>query len=135
MTSAAVTCMADRLKLTHVLADIDGDTLFPEIDPAVWAEVSSEAVPAGEKDSLTLAQFKAMVREQFFMLLIDQEAALAAIPALLPPGADERQAALAAIRDLISASGEPSGEAAERMRRVVALFDGGKPRFVSVANS
>ena len=88
-----------------------------------------------EHQRLTLAQFKAMVREQFFMLLIDQEAALAAIPALLPPGADERQAALAAIRDLISASGEPSGEAAERMRRVVALFDGGKPRFVSVANS
>jgi dihydrofolate reductase len=42
---------ADRLKLTHVLADIDGDTLFPEIDPAVWEVVSSEDVPAGEKDS------------------------------------------------------------------------------------
>ncbi len=60
-----------------------------------------------DHQKLTLAQFKAMVREQFFMLLIDQEAALAAIPALLPPGADERQAALAAIRDVISASGEP----------------------------
>jgi len=29
---------------------------------------------------LTLAQFKAMVREQFFMLLLDRDAALAAIP-------------------------------------------------------
>lgn len=43
--------LADRLKLTHVLADIDGDTLFPVVDPAVWAEVSAEALPAGEKDS------------------------------------------------------------------------------------
>ena len=30
---------------------------------------------------MTLADFKALVREQFFMLLIDEEAALAAIPA------------------------------------------------------
>ena len=55
-----------------------------------------------EHQRLTLAQFKAIVREQFFMLLIDQEAALAAIPALLPPDADERQAALAAIREVLS---------------------------------
>lgn len=88
-----------------------------------------------DHQKLTLSQFKAMVREQFFMLLIDQEAALAALPALLPPTAEERQAALAAIRDVIAASGEPTGEAAERMRRIVKLFEGGKPRFASVANS
>ena len=33
---------------------------------------------------LTLPEFKMLVREQFFMLLLDQEAALAAIPKLLP---------------------------------------------------
>jgi hypothetical protein len=87
-----------------------------------------------ENQRLTLTQFKAMVREQFFMLLIDQEGALAAIPALLPPGAEERQAALAAIRDVISASGELSGEAAERMKRVTSLFEGGKPRLATAAN-
>ncbi|MGD9912929.1 MAG: dihydrofolate reductase [Rhizobiaceae bacterium] len=42
---------ADRLHVTHVLAAFDGDTRFPPIDPAVWAVVSSEDVPAGEKDS------------------------------------------------------------------------------------
>jgi hypothetical protein len=88
-----------------------------------------------DHQKLTLTQFKAMVREQFFMLLIDQEKALAAIPALLPPGADDRQAALAAIRDVISASGEPVGEAGERMRRIVKLFEGGKPRLATAANS
>jgi hypothetical protein len=79
-------------------------------------------------------QFKAMVREQFFMLLIDQDAALSAIPALLPPGAEERQSALAAIRDVISASGEPADEAAERMKRVAKLFEGGKARLATAAN-
>ena len=39
--------------------------------------------------ALPLAEFKALVREQFFMLLIDQEAALAAIPALLPADAED----------------------------------------------
>ena len=89
----------------------------------------------GADEEGTLAQFKAMVRQQFFMLLIDRDAALAAIPALLPPGAEERQAALAAIREVISASGEPTGETAERMAQVAKLFEGGKPRLASVANS
>ncbi|MFK4823504.1 dihydrofolate reductase [Paenochrobactrum sp. BZR 588] len=43
--------MADMVYLTHVLADIEGDTDFPELDPAEWQEVSSEDVPAGEKDN------------------------------------------------------------------------------------
>lgn len=43
--------LADRLHLTRVLATIDGDTFFPEIDSTIWKEISSEEVPAGEKDS------------------------------------------------------------------------------------
>lgn len=33
---------ADRLEITHVDAEPDGDTHFPIIDPATWAEVSRE---------------------------------------------------------------------------------------------
>ncbi len=43
--------LADRLHITHVLATIDGDTVFPPIDPAIWRIVSSEDFPAGEKDT------------------------------------------------------------------------------------
>lgn len=43
--------LADRLHVTHVLADIDGDTRFPPIDPSVWAVVEVAEVPPGEKDS------------------------------------------------------------------------------------
>ena len=42
---------ADRLHITHVDAEPDGDTWFPPIDPAVWQVESSEQQPAGEKDS------------------------------------------------------------------------------------
>lgn len=43
--------VADELHVTHVLADIDGDTRFPAIDPVLWEAVSSEDVPAGERDT------------------------------------------------------------------------------------
>lgn len=42
---------ADRLVITHVLADIEGDTLFPDIDPQLWYEAQREAIVAGDKDS------------------------------------------------------------------------------------
>jgi dihydrofolate reductase len=41
---------ADRLHVTHIEADIEGDTLFHPIDPALWYAVHEESVPAGEKD-------------------------------------------------------------------------------------
>jgi hypothetical protein len=78
---------------------------------------------AGDAGSrLTLAQFKSVVREQFFMLLLEPEASLAAIPKLLPPAEDERRAGLDTIRGVLSASAEISGEAAARLDRVTRLF-------------
>ncbi len=76
-----------------------------------------------EGSRLTLAQFKAMAREQFFLLLLDPEATLAAIPKLLPADVAERRKGLAAIRNVLSAAGEISGEAAERLKKVTALFE------------
>jgi hypothetical protein len=71
---------------------------------------------------LTLAAFKALVREQYFMLLIDPEAALAAIPDLLPPDDDTRRKAFAVVRQVIGARGEIAGEVAERLARMAQLF-------------
>jgi pimeloyl-ACP methyl ester carboxylesterase len=71
---------------------------------------------------LTLAEFKMLVREQFFMLLLDQEGALTAIPKLLPDNASERHAAFTAIREVLSASAAISGEVARRLKRIAELF-------------
>jgi dihydrofolate reductase len=43
--------LADRLHVTHVLANATGDTVFPPIDPEIWYLASSEELPAGEKDT------------------------------------------------------------------------------------
>jgi hypothetical protein len=70
-----------------------------------------------------LAAFKAVVREQFFMLLIDAEAALAAIPSMLPPDAKTRRKAFELIKEVMSARGELSAEDKERLLRVARLFE------------
>src|SRR6478752_3374412 len=75
-------------------------------------ERSLEALRRARADDsgsrLTVAQFKAIVREQFFMLLLEPAASLAAIPKLLPPGVDERRAGLDSLRSVLSASAEIS---------------------------
>jgi hypothetical protein len=90
-------------------------------DERVFAAVRRLRVaPLGA--GLTLAQFKTMVREQYFMLLIDPEATLAAIPKMLPADAEERRNGFAAIRQILAAGGDILGEAAERLARVRRLF-------------
>jgi dihydrofolate reductase len=45
--------MMDRatiLHVTHIQAEIEGDAVFPEIDPVVWEAGPTESVPVGEKD-------------------------------------------------------------------------------------
>lgn len=43
--------VATQLHVTTVHATPDGDTKFPDIDSAVWTEISREDVPVGERDS------------------------------------------------------------------------------------
>lgn len=93
---------------------------------------------------LSLAEFKAVMREQYFMLLIDEDAALAALPKLLPEAVEQRRAAFTALREVLEASGALTGLAAERLQRVASLFqleseppvaiNGGKPARTRAAS-
>jgi hypothetical protein len=71
---------------------------------------------------LTLTEFKALVREQYFMLLIDEDATLAAIPDLLPADIDTRREAFSALLQIHHATSEPTGESADRLKRIARLF-------------
>jgi hypothetical protein len=75
------------------------------------------------EQSMPLSDFKALVREQFYMLLIDQEAALSAIPAMLPNDRTIRQQALDLIKRVLSARGLFDAEDDARLARIVQLFD------------
>ena len=72
---------------------------------------------------IPLSDFKALVREQFNMLLIDQEGALRAIPTMLPSDAEERRKAFDLIKQVLGARGEMSPEDEKRMSEVARLFD------------
>ena len=71
---------------------------------------------------MTLAEFKMLVREQFFMLLLDHDAALAAIPKMLPGDVNVCREAFQAIEQVLSASADVTGERAKRLRQVAGLF-------------
>lgn len=53
--------LADRVRLTEVDLEPEGDTHFPALAPTEWIEVSREEVPRGEKDD---AAFVARVLER-----------------------------------------------------------------------
>jgi pimeloyl-ACP methyl ester carboxylesterase len=84
---------------------------------------------------LPLPDFKALVREQFNMLLVDREAALAAIPSMLPSDAETRRKAFDLIKQVLGARGELSAEDRKRMNEVERLFgvdeegSAGRPPF------
>jgi Protein of unknown function (DUF3141) len=71
---------------------------------------------------MPIAGFKALVREQFNILLIDEEAALAAIPSMLPPEMETRENGYDLIKQVLSARGELAAEDKERMSDVARLF-------------
>ncbi|HEY6705602.1 MAG TPA: DUF3141 domain-containing protein, partial [Xanthobacteraceae bacterium] len=71
---------------------------------------------------IPLSDFKALVREQFYMLLVDEKAALAAIPEMLPPDAQTRAAAFELVGQALGARGAFSAEDQRRMTEVARLF-------------
>ncbi|MGA7322933.1 MAG: DUF3141 domain-containing protein [Rhodomicrobium sp.] len=74
------------------------------------------------KRRLTLAQFKAIAREQFFMLLLDPEATLKAIPSMLAADHSQRRKAFDAIKAVLAASEDFTGETGVRLLRIQRLF-------------
>ena len=73
---------------------------------------------------LPLAEFKALVREQHHMLLIDSSAAIAAIPSMLPSDFDARFQAFALIKQVTEAGGTLQPESLERLQQIKELFSG-----------
>jgi hypothetical protein len=77
---------------------------------------------SGQTPSLTLEQFKAVAREQFYMLLSDQQAALEAIPGMLPADVNQRRKMFNTVKEILSASGQLEGECLNRLCRIERLF-------------
>ena len=77
---------------------------------------------------LTLSAFKKIVREQFFMLLVDEQAAVGAIPSMLMTDPDLAVRIAASLRRLIKAVGTESAAGKSRIAEIEALFAAAKDR-------
>jgi hypothetical protein len=71
---------------------------------------------------MPLSEFKTLVREQYFMLLIDKDASLAALPSMLPAEAETRREAFNVIKEVMAACGELSTEDEKRLSEIGRLF-------------
>ncbi|MGB6963823.1 MAG: DUF3141 domain-containing protein, partial [Xanthobacteraceae bacterium] len=98
--------------------------LFAGMGRAVIDERGFEAVRRirDAQSDVPFSQFKAIVREQFYMLLIDAEAALQAIPSMLPDDPEVGQRAFNLIMQVLGARGEYSAEDRERIGRIAGVF-------------
>ena len=78
-----------------------------------YGELLGERLPAAERREL--------FKNQFFMLLLDEAEALASLPKLLPTQ-PERDAAMDAVRRVLSAKGELSPARKDRLARVESIL-------------
>ena len=96
----------------------------PGVDERAFALLNK--IREKEAPDLTLEDFKAMTREQFFSILLDQKSAVAAIPKMFPKDPERRKQALEDIRSIATAAGKPEGIKAERLKEIEKLFAAGK---------
>jgi pimeloyl-ACP methyl ester carboxylesterase len=71
---------------------------------------------------MSLSDFKRLVREQFYMLLLDEKAAVDAIPTMLPADQATRIKAFDIVQQVLSAKGSLSADDQKRLKEVAKLF-------------
>jgi hypothetical protein len=108
--------------------------LFAGLGRAAVDERGFEAVRRIRQSlsDVPLPAFKTMVRDQFYMLLLDTEGALAAIPSMLPDDSEMRKTAFGLITQVLGALGEYSPEDKNRLQRIAELF-GVEPKLAAPA--
>ena len=85
---------------------------------------------------MSLSELKALLREQFFMLRVDEEAAISAIHSLAMREPERIPEVLAILTRVSKATGALSGEQATRLARVERLFEKASARtFAAQAKS
>jgi hypothetical protein len=79
------------------------------------------------QSNTSLSDFKQRVREQFYILLIDTQAALAALPSMLPADVERRSEAFGLVKQIMSSCGPLSPGDNERLQRVARAFGVDEP--------
>jgi pimeloyl-ACP methyl ester carboxylesterase len=93
------------------------------IDERGFAMLTSLRAEAPEEDRRSLTELKQLLKEQFFLVRLDEERALESLPALLPPDPEKRRHGLGIVQRMLSAEDALSSEGVRRLQRIQALFE------------
>ena len=90
-------------------------------------------IRAERGNDLTLGELKALVREQFYMLLVDQDRAIATIPEIIGREPGSMSEILQGLNRIAAAVGPVAGGRAARLARIERLFaEALSPRVIDV---
>ncbi|MET0267634.1 MAG: DUF3141 domain-containing protein [Duganella sp.] len=91
-------------------------------DERAFATIRQLRLRTADDQELSVTHFKTILREQYLMLQVDEEAAMRDLPLLLPEDPEARAAALGIVRQVAGATGTLTGDGAARLERVAAMF-------------
>ena len=91
---------------------------------AALKQIGAELPPAKR---IGFAKFKEVVKEQYLILLLDTERAIAALPKLLPDDRRQCEEALALVRRVLASRGALPEEGSRRLKRIETIFAGPAP--------
>lgn len=91
-------------------------------DERAFATIRQLRLRTADDQELSVTRFKTVLREQYLMLQVAEEAAMRDLPLLLPDDPDARAIALGIVRQVVGATGTVTGDAAQRLERVAAMF-------------
>ncbi|WP_332851518.1 DUF3141 domain-containing protein [Duganella sp. S19_KUP01_CR8] len=101
-------------------------------DERAFATIRQLRLRTSDDKELSVTHFKAILREQYLMLQVDEEAAVRDLPLLLPDEPKARATALAIVRQVAGATGTLTGDGAVRLERIAAMFETRAPKLAVV---
>jgi pimeloyl-ACP methyl ester carboxylesterase len=101
-------------------------------DERAFAAIRQLHLRTSDNKVMSVTLLKKILREQYLMLQVNEEAALADLPLLLPEAPEARQQALGIVRQVAGATGTLTGDAAARLDRIAAIFGPQAPSLAVV---
>ncbi len=104
-------------------------------DERAFATIRQLRLRTSDDKELSVTHFKSILREQYLMLQVDEEAAVRDLPLLLPDDPHARATALAIVRQVAGATGTLAGDGAARLERIAAMFEARTPKLAVVGKN
>ncbi len=98
-----------------------------KVDERGFAALKQIGAELPSAKRIGLARFKELVKEQYLILLLDAERAIAALPKLLPEDRRQCEETLAQVRRVLASRGALPEEGSRRLERIETIFAGPAP--------